>query len=65
MRLNKGRCKVLHLRHGNPCHQYKLGDVRMEHSPARKDFIVLAVVKLDMSQQCALTAHTANCILSA
>ena len=37
MTFNKSKCKVLHLSHGNPHYQYKLGDVRMEHSPAEKD----------------------------
>ena len=37
MRFNKAKCKVLHLGHGNPHYQYKLGDERIEHTPAKKD----------------------------
>ena len=52
----------MHLGGGNPCCQYKLGDERMEHSPAGKDLGVLVGGKLGMSLQCALTAQKANSI---
>jgi len=34
MRFDKSKYKFLNLGHGNPC---ELGDVRIEHSPARKN----------------------------
>ena len=37
MRFNKPKCKVLDLGHVNPHYQYKLGDVRTEHSPTEKE----------------------------
>jgi len=52
MKFNKSNCKVLHLGQGNPHYQYKLGDERIEHCPAKKDMGVLMDGKLDMRQQC-------------
>ena len=60
MRFNKSNCKVLHLGHSNPISQYKLGDVRLEHSPAEKDLGFKVDGKLDMSQKYALTAQKTN-----
>ena len=38
---NKSQCNILHLSHGNPHYECKLGDKRIEHSPAKKDLGVL------------------------
>ena len=63
-RLSKSKCKLLHMGCGNPHYQYKLWNERIEHNPAKKNLGVLVDDKLDMSQQCALTAQKVNCILS-
>ncbi|KAK4825142.1 LOW QUALITY PROTEIN: hypothetical protein QYF61_024122 [Mycteria americana] len=53
MRFNKAKCKVLHVgRHEGT-----------ESSPEEKNLGVLVVEKLDMTQQCVLTAQKANHIL--
>ena len=63
MKFNNGKCWILHLGHGNPGCTYRVGNKRLESSSVERDLGVLVIIKLNMSQQCALAAKRANHVL--
>ncbi|KAK4830104.1 hypothetical protein QYF61_008531 [Mycteria americana] len=63
MKFNKNKCWILHLGGSNAGHKYKLGEEWLESSLAERDLGVLVDSRFNMSQQCALAAKRANCIL--
>lgn len=58
MKINKRKCKVLHLGKNNPMHLCRLGTLQRRTSGVLED------IKLAMSYQCSLTAKTNSNILS-
>ncbi|PKU36236.1 hypothetical protein llap_13459 [Limosa lapponica baueri] len=63
MKFNKSKCQILHLGLGSPGYTYKFGDESLKSSPAERDLGGWVDGKLNTSQQCALAAKRANCVL--
>ncbi|KAF4799239.1 hypothetical protein TURU_056826 [Turdus rufiventris] len=68
MKFNKAKCKVLPLDWGNLKHKYRAGQgikagLWIKSNPVEKDLGQLIDQKVNMTQQRALAAQRANCIL--
>ncbi|PKU41298.1 rna-directed dna polymerase from mobile element jockey-like [Limosa lapponica baueri] len=62
MKLNKGKCRVVHIGRNNPINQCRLGADLLLSSSVERDLGVLDD-KLSMKQQCALVAKKASGLL--
>ncbi|KAJ7417035.1 rna-directed dna polymerase from mobile element jockey-like [Pitangus sulphuratus] len=65
MKINKGKCQILHLELGNPGCLYRLENEMMESSSMERHLGVLVDGKWNMSQQCSLETRRTNCDLGA
>ena len=63
IKFNNAKCKVQHMGWGNRKHKYRLDREWIKNSPAKKDLGVVVDEKLNMTQQCELTAQKADHIL--
>ncbi|PKU45149.1 rna-directed dna polymerase from mobile element jockey-like [Limosa lapponica baueri] len=63
IKVNKYKCKVLHLGKHNPGVKHMLGSTRLGSSSVEKDLGVLVDNKLNMSGQCAAAAKKAKGML--
>ncbi|KAJ7420471.1 hypothetical protein WISP_48324 [Willisornis vidua] len=64
MQCNKIKCNVMHLDQGKLKYHFMLGDEQIKRSCTQRDLGVLVDERLDMTQQCALTAQKANRVLA-
>lgn len=63
MKINKGKCWVLHLGQSNVGHRYRLEEEWLESSSAERDLGVLVDSRLNVRHHCTLAAKRTNCIL--
>lgn len=64
MKFNQASCKVLHVGQGNPKHKYGPDGELIESTPEEQGLGMLVDEKLNMTQECAITAQKANLLLS-
>ncbi|KAJ7411111.1 RNA-directed DNA polymerase from mobile element jockey-like protein [Willisornis vidua] len=61
MKLDKGKCHILHLEWGNPGCSYRLGNEMLESSATERDLGVLTSSKLNVTQQCPSSQEGQQC----
>ena len=63
MLLNFGKCKCIHIGHGNMDEEYKMGDAVLGRITQEKDLGVTFSAELNVSEQCGIAASKGNQIL--
>ena len=61
--LNFGKCKCIHIGHGNMDEEYKMGDNVLGRTTQEKDLGVTFSADVKVSEQCRIAASTGNQIL--
>ena len=60
---NFGKCKCIHIGHGNMDEEYKMGDAVLGRTTQGKDLGVIFSADLNISEQCGIAASKGNQIL--
>ena len=63
MLLNFGKCKCIHIGHGNMDEEYKMGDAILGRTTQEKDLGVTFSADMKVSEQCGIAASKGNQIL--
>ena len=63
MLFNFGKCKCIHIWHGNMDEEYKMGDAVLIRITREKDLGVTFSVDMKVSEQCGIAASKGNQIL--
>ena len=63
MLFNFGKCKCIHIGHGNMDEEYKMGDAVLGRTTQEKDLGVIFSADMKVSEQCRIAASKGNQIL--
>ena len=63
MLLHFGKCKCIHIGHGNMDEEYKMGDAVLGRTTQEKDLGVTFSADMKVSEQCRIAASKGNQIL--
>ena len=64
MFFNFGKCKYIHIGHGNMDEEYKMGDAVLGRTTQEKDLGVTFSADMKVSEQCGIAASKGNKILA-